>query len=605
MPRRYPFLFAVVLISLVGSLAYSNSFGVPFLYDDITSIVGNRAIHDLSAFLHGEGVRYNPRRFITYLSLAINYRLGGLDVTGYHVFNLAVHLATAVTVYLFALVTLRTPRLVSSRLARNVGWVALLSSLLFVAHPFQTEAVTYVVQRTTSLAAFFYLLCLLLYAVARSKESRLPAVLLFAGSLVSALLAMLCKEIAATLPLAVLLYEVSFFTSSWRSRLRLLLPLSVLLSVVPLALLSSGRPAGELLSVADRMTRETALISRTQYLLTQFKVIAAYLRQLFVPYGQNIDHDIPLATGFLTADVFPSFLLLVALLAFAVWLYRGSKENGTRDAAWRLVGFGIFWFFLTLLVESSLIPIRDVMNEHRLYLPSVGIALAVSAGLVLALGSRPRVLFAVGSLMVVALGFATWQRNVLWQSELTLWADAVRKSPNKARPLHNYAKTLSEAGEHGKAILHYQMAIRRGLASPDTLVNLAAEYEQIGQPHRAIEYYRLALTGDPANVTALTRMAIVLLQRPESAAEGLSLLQQAVQVAPDNANLHFNLGVALEAQGKIPDAKEHYLRAVSLDPGYVKAHYSLALLYHKEGRTDLAEEHFRMAQQLEENTSTR
>ena len=605
MPRRYPLLFAIALISLVGSLAYSNCFGVPFVYDDMTSIVQNRVIRDLPSFLQGEGLRFNPRRFVTYLSLALNYRMGGLDVTGYHVFNLAVHLATAVTLYLFALVTLKTPRLCSSRLARHAGWVALFSALLFVAHPFQTEAVTYVVQRTTSLAAFFYLLSLLLYALARGKESRLPAVPLFAGSLVSALLAMLCKETAATLPLAVLLYEVSFFTSSWRSRLRLLLPLSVLLSVVPLALLSSGRPAGELLSVADRMTRETALISRTQYLLTQFKVIAAYLRQLFVPYGQNIDHDIPLATGFLIADVLPAFLLLAALLAFAGWLYRSTSDNGTRDAAWRLLGFGIFWFFLTLTVESSLIPIRDVMNEHRLYLPSIGIALAVSTALVLALGSRPRVLLGLGSLLVAALGFATWQRNGIWQSELTLWQDAVQKSPGKGRPLHNYAKALSEAGEHGKAILHYQMAIRRGLASPDTLVNLAAEYEQVGEPHRAVEYYRLALTGDPANVTALTRMAIVLLQRPESAAEGLSLLQQAVQVAPDNANLHFNLGVALEAQGKIPDAKEHYLRAVSLDPGYVKAHYSLALLYHKEGRTDLAEEHFRMAQQLEENTSTR
>lgn len=597
MPRRYPLLFAIALISLVGSLAYSNCFGVPFVYDDVTSIVQNRVIRDLPAFLQGEGLRFNPRRFVTYLSLAINYRLGGLDVTGYHVFNLAVHLITAVTLYLFALVTLKTPRLCSSRLARHAWWVALFSALLFVAHPLQTEAVTYVVQRTTSLAAFFYLLCLLLYALARGKESRLPAVPLFAGSLVSALLAMLCKEIAATLPLAVLLYEVSFFTSSWRSRLRLLLPLSVLLSVVPLALLSGGRPAGELLSVADRMTRETALISRTQYLLTQFKVIAAYLRQLFVPYGQNIDHDIPLATGFLAADVLPAFLLLAALLAFAGWLYR----NGTRDAAWRLVGFGIFWFFLTLLVESSLIPIRDVMNEHRLYLPSIGIALAVSTALVLALGSRPRVLLGLGSLLVAALGFATWQRNWVWQSELTLWQDAVRKSPDKGRPLHNYAKALSEAGEHGKAILHYQMAIRRGLASPDTLVNLAAEYEQIGEPHRAVEYYRLALTGDPSQVTALTRLAIALLQRPESAAEGLSILQQAVRVAPDNANVHFNLGTALEAQGKVPDAKEHYLRAVSLDPGYAKAHYSLALLYHKEGRADLAERHFRKAQQLEGN----
>lgn len=567
-------LFHLLLIALTGILAYSNSFGVPFVYDDVTSIVENPVIRDLGSFLKGDGLGYNPRRFLTYLTLAINYRIGGLEVAGYHVFNLAVHLAVAALVYFFTLTTLKTPRLASSRLADRGAWLALTAALLFVAHPFHTEAVTYVIQRTTSLAALFYLLCVFMYARGRLEAQGGRSYLLFAAALASALAAMLCKEIAATLPLAVILYEISFFSASWRQRARLLWPCAALLSLVPLALLSAGRPLGELLSSADRLTRETAVISRSEYLLTQFRVIATYLRQLFFPYGQNIDYDYPLSTGFFTPPVLSSFFLLAVLLAVAGWLYTRSS----RDVGWRLAGFGIFWFFIALLVESSLIPIRDVINEHRLYLPSIGIALSVAATLTLLLDSRPRLLGGLVSLAVFSLGLATWQRNAVWASELTLWRDAVKKSPGKGRVYHNYGKALSEAGQHAQAIVQYQMAIRRGTPTPDTYVNLGAEYDRVGQPHRAEEFYRLALEVDPSHATALTRLAIALLQKPGGEAEGISLLQKGVEIAPGNANLRFNLGAALEAQGDMAGAEEQYRQAIRIKPDYAKAHQRLGEL---------------------------
>lgn len=593
-------MLAVVLIALAALLAYANSLGVPFVYDDVTSIVQNRVIRDLPAFLQGEGLRYNPRRFVTYLSLAFNYRLGGLDVTGYHIFNIAVHIATGMALYVFTLVTLRTPRLRPSRLAQMGTPVALLAALLFVCHPVQVEAVTYVVQRTTSLAAFFYLLSVLLYALGRLQERRGKALPLFAGALVCAVAAMLTKEIAATLPFAVLLYEVSFFEGSRRSRLRLAAPLVVLSLLVPLMLLATGRPAGELLSAADRLTRETQLIPRGQYLLTQFEVVATYLRLIILPYGQNIDHDFRLATGFFAPPVLLSFSLHAALIALAAWLYRGtSGAEPHRDPARRLIGFGIIWFYLALLVESSVIPIRDVMNEHRLYLPSVGVALSFSAALVLLLERRPRLLKAAGLLVVLLLCVVTWRRNEVWKSELTLWYDSASKSTVSGRPYHNYAKALSEAGDHGKAIVAYQVAIRRGTTSPDTFVNLAAEYEAVGDPVRAEEFYRAALASAPAQVTALTRLAILLLQRPQTAEEGFSLLVKAAQVAPANPNVQFNLGAAYEAQGNLAAAAEHYLRAVTLDPAYARAHYTLGELYMRQGRPDLAAPHLRAAQELE------
>ncbi|WP_136526182.1 tetratricopeptide repeat protein [Geomonas ferrireducens] len=591
-------LLAVVLIALAALAAYANSFGVPFVYDDITSIVQNRVIRDLPAFLQGEGLKYNPRRFVTYLSFAFNYGMGGLDVTGYHIFNLVLHIATGMALYVFTLVTLRTPRLRSSRLAGLGTPVALLSALLFVCHPVQVEAVTYVVQRTTALAAFFYLLSVLMYAMARLQERRGKALSLFAGALIAAVAAMLSKEIAATLPFAVLLYEVSFFNASRLTRLRLAAPLIALSLLVPLMLMAAGRPAGELLSAADRLTRETELIPRGQYLTTQFEVVATYLRLLILPYGQNIDHDYRLATGFFAPLVFLAFLLHAALLALAAWLYR-TASGASGDPARRLIGFGIFWFYLALLVESSVIPIRDVINEHRLYLPSIGLALACSAGLILLLERRPRLLKAAGGLIVLLLCITTWRRNEVWRSELTLWYDSASKSSVSGRPYHNYAKALSEAGDHGKAIVAYQVAIRRGTASPDTYVNLAAEYETLGDQARAEEFYRAALASDPAHVTALTRLAILLLQRPQAAQEGFALLQKAAQAAPANPNVQFNLGAAYEAHGDLAAAAEHYLQAVALNPSYAKAHYTLGELYRKAGRPDLAAPHLRAAQELE------
>ena len=662
---RWATLLHLVLIALVGALAYSNTFHVPFVFDDVPSIVDNPVIKDLTSFLGGGGYRFNLQRFVSYLSLALNYRLGGLDVTGYHIFNLTIHLLTAALLYALCRATLRTPRLRGEIFSRRGGWMALLAALLFVAHPLQTGAVTYVVQRVTLLATCFYLLSLLLYALGRQRidtvgggaeavvreplceetpDKRFTAHgsqpflipgLFFAGSLTSAILAMHSKEIAFTLPLAILLYEVSFFRTSWRRRFLLLLPLLSTLVIIPMGLIGSGKSLGELLSVADRLTRESILISRHDYLLTQLRVIVTYLRLLFVPVGQNVDHDYPVYTTFFTPPVFLSFLFLSGLFSLAVWFFwktGGSREQGTGNGeqgtgnrslpipdpqspitdyrlpitGLRLIAFGIFWFFLTLLVESSVIPIRDVIYEHRLYLPSIGAALAVAAALMLLLQRRPRVLLLMAVVIVAGLAIATWQRNAVWGSELSLWRDALEKSPAKARPHHNYAKALSQAGQVKLAIIQYEKALILGSPSPETLVNLATEYSKAGRPDLAIKNYRAALADAPRHIKALTSLAILLLEQETSRDEGLRLLQQALAQEPNNANIHFNLGVAFTAMGNLPQAIEHSLQAIRLKPDYAKAYNNLGSQYFKQGRPDLAVENFRKAVQLEpENRSFR
>ena len=163
-------LFAVFLILFLGILVYSNTFHVPFVFDDDGSIINNPDIRDISGFIAAAlGFGVFPSRVVGYLTFALNYRFGGLDVTGYHVLNLAIHLANALLVYALVRLTFRTPHLAGSQLAPRAGTVALLCALLFVVHPVQTQAVTYVVQRLTSLATFFYLLAVVLYAAGRLR----------------------------------------------------------------------------------------------------------------------------------------------------------------------------------------------------------------------------------------------------------------------------------------------------------------------------------------------------------------------------------------------------------------------------------------------------
>ena len=366
-------------------------------------------------------------------------------------------------------------------------------------HPVQTQAVTYIVQRMTSLATMFYLLSVVLYIKARlsivgiqscrrltenSKEKKFSSLLTphsslffyYVGSVFAAVLAMKTKEIAFTLPLAVVLYEVFFFRGSWKHRLLYLLPLLVTLPIIPLTIIDIGGSAGDILSDTDQHLRVGRGITRLDYLFTQFRVVVTYLRLLVLPLNQNLDYDYPVYAAFFSPPVFLSFLLLTAIFALAVYLFFSSRlhqssaesyadttqsqpqpeSQSKYKPAFRLIAFGILWFFLTLSVESSLIPIRDVIMEHRLYLPGFGAAAVFATAFYLMVGklTRPasgKLLLLGAALLVLVLGFATYQRNYVWGDAIRLWQDVVVKSPNKGRPINNLGVALEETGRRPEA----------------------------------------------------------------------------------------------------------------------------------------------------------
>ena len=579
-PLHQP-LTHLALILLLGTLAYSNSFRVPFVLDDLESIVSNETIRSLGNFLPGgSGLDFHFRRWVAYFTFALNYRIGGLNVTGYHVANLAIHLGTAALVYVLGRLTFRTPFLAGSRLAPKAGIVALLAALLFVAHPVQTQAVTYVVQRLTSLCTFFYLLSLVLYVWGRLHldDGRTPrAWLLMAGSLLAAVLAMFTKEIAFTLPLVALLCEVSFFRGAWRQRLLFLLPLLLTLMIIPVLVIT-----GQELSAEGTLLQARADIPRGDYLFTQFPVIVTYLRLLLLPINQNLDYDYPVYSTFFTPPVFLSFILLAGLLGLAMWLYRSSIPHAQTAAGLqsqapelRLIAFGILWFFLALSVESGVVPLPDVIFEHRLYLPTVGIVLALAVGIGLAMqrtaslaGGRWPLIAA--ALVIVALTGATWQRNRVWQSEVSLWADVTRKSPGKARPWYNLGTHLTDSGKPAEAIAPLMQAVSLDPQFADAWHNLGRAYLLTNRVTDAIPPLQTAVKLDPEMDNAAVNLAAALL-RSNRPAEAVPLLERVCQRLPAWADARYNLGLAYVGIGNFAAANRELTLLARLSPPRARA----------------------------------
>ena len=596
-------LVHIVLIAALGFFTYSNTFYSPFQFDDKRELIDNPAIKDLKNFT------YHPQRLIGGLSFALNYHFGGFGVISYHIVNLLIHIANALLVYFLVLLTFRTPPMRQSADASppTPFLIAFFSALLFVSHPLQTQAVTYVVQRFASLATFFYLLSLVMYIkgqLAMEKQDDAegglfsgPSLLFYLVSLVSAVCAMMTKEIAFTLPLVILLYEFIFFKSPVKKKLLFLLPILLTLIIIPFSLLHSDKPLGELLLDVSEKTKVQTQLSRWDYLMTEIRVIVTYVRLIFLPINQNLDYDYPVYHSLLTPSVFLSFLFLLSILGLGIYLLlRGMKSNPPSPTThYRLIGFGILWFFITLSVESSIIPIVDVIFEHRVYLPSVGAFIGITTGALMAAKrlTIKKIVITVLALITLLLSGLTYARNTLWNDEISFWHDVVGKSPNKARPHSNLGYAYSYNGLWDNAIVEYQKALRLNPDYADAHSNLGAAYSSTGLFDMAIEQYQIALRLNPNDADAHYNLGIAY------SSKGLLNMaieqyQIALKINPNDADIHNNLGASYMSKGLLVMAIEQYNIALSMKPNNAETHFNLGLIYLNTGLTDKARKEFEL-----------
>jgi tetratricopeptide (TPR) repeat protein len=579
--------FIPLLVIAAGLWAYHNSFRGPFIFDDVDSILANPHIRHLWPIR--EAVSAPPDcavsgRPVVCLTLALNYALDGLNVRGYHAFNLAVHLVAALVLLGIVRRTFEAGKL-RDRFGSVAIWLAAAIALIWEVHPLQTESVTYIGQRTESLMGLFLLLTL--YCTLRSSQSSHPRVWCLAA-VVSCALGMGSKEVMVGAPLIVLLYDRVFLASSfrelWQRRMGLYVGLAAtwlilagLVAKTPRALTGFGMEG----------------LTSWDYLKTEAGVIVYYLRLCFWPRPLVIDYyDWPITS--LLKDGLVSGVVVVGLLSATVWALRRRPCLGFLGA----------WFFLILGPTSSFLPsLGEVAAERRMYLPSAAVV-AMAVVTVFVLGKRlfnkhrGVVLGCVAGGSVVALfTFLTIQRNRDYRSESIIWQDAVEKRPNNPRAHNNLGNALLHAGKLQEAVGHYEQALR---IRPDFIPaqsNLGVALFGLGKIQQAIGHYEQALRLKPDYADAHNNLGNALV-RLGRLPEAMAHLEQALRLQPDYAEAHCNLGMALRRMGKLPEAIAHYEQALQLNPDYAAAHNNLGLALVRLGRLPEAMEHWERALRL-------
>jgi tetratricopeptide (TPR) repeat protein len=572
-------ILGVLLVLLLGVVLYSHILNSPFVFDDSRAIKENESI---KSFSHALGDVANTR-YLTDLSFAINYTVGGLNPFGYHLANNIIHIINGLLVFYFVLLLFTTPFFKSKKKDLSHAYLptAFFVSLIFLVHPIQTQAVTYIVQRSTSMATMFCLLSLIFYITWRvqrnEKRGRLKIMFLYLFSIIFAVCAMKTKEISFTLPVIIILSELLFFTEksgrhgnpSLLRRLSYLLPLLLTMLIIPLSIMNFNAPIESIAQDLDLHSRETVDISRKDYLFTQFPVIMTYLRLLMFPVNQNLDHAYPVYSSFFQLPVWLSFIVLSLILSLSLFLLYRTRVSDRSSSSFnihsRLIAFGMLWFFITLSVESSVIPIRDVIVEHRLYLPSIGFVIAA----VLFIQSfipHKAIKIVVMCALIVSLSVLTYSRNSVWKDPQTLWQDVIAKTPGSARAYNNLGVAYKNSGAFDKAIEQFEKSIQSDRQYIAVYFNLGDIFYRQGKYKNAVQMLEYALELNPASQLHLD--ILNKLGRTYSAMgqtdNAIAVFQKAITVLPSAIAPYNNLAVQYIKVGEYNQAIETLSKAIAI-----------------------------------------
>jgi Flp pilus assembly protein TadD len=568
--NRYLTEWQWLFLAVVVWLCYGHTLDVPFYLDDFSSIEENPVIYQWQGF--GALWDYARLRIIGYLTLAANYRSHQFALAGYHWVNIAIHFLAGMAAGWLLTGLLRSPYAQRQNFSPRVtAWLPFLVALIFLLHPLQTQAVTYIVQRLASLAALFYLLSMACFVQTRLSQTHQKRLLWASLCLLSMGLAFFTKQNTATLPIALLLIELIFFSQITLKRSLLVggLALLGLLSIwLILAKVFGYDPFS--LQAMQALTQDTAAISRMDYLATQMTVLWTYIRLFFLPVGLHLDYEYLTLTGFLNPLVLFALIGHLALLAVAVGTIR----------RWPLLAFGLLFYYLAHSVESSVIPIRDVIFEHRTYLPNLGLAVVVAWALLVclpkvwAISLRFRHLAAMIVLTTFLLGSMTWARNQTWRDPIKLWTQNTQLAPNKARAWSILGKHQLQKEDPAAAIasLKHSLALQQqdGNQQVDVIdiINLIVALKKQKQYDSALALTKKALSHP---LSPLMKSKFLINQgniyfEQENAALAEAAYQEAIEVYPASITARANLASLLAATGRLQQAEELLLQVLQLDP---------------------------------------
>ncbi len=589
----------MAVLALVALAAYGNTFRVPFLFDDAGSIGDNPTIRHLwriwrvLAPPNGHGLTVGGRPILN-LSLALNYAVSGLHVWSYHALNLLIHILAGLT--LFGLVrrtlqvaaggpvalpaarrwTTRTVRLPGAGALLEADLLAFGAAHLWLLHPLQTEAVTYIIQRTESMMAFFFLLTF--YCFVRSLQSPRPRRWRILA-VIACLLSVGTKEVSATIPVLLFLFDRTFAAGSlaeaWRRRRGFHLAIAAtwlpLLGLVASTGWDRGGTAGFNVGVAP-----------WAYWFTQFEAVARYLRQMAWPHPLILDYG----TFTMTAAQAAPYALLVIPVALV-----------TLAALWRrpVPSFLGGWFF-AILAPTSLVPgTIQMIVEHRLYLPLAAVVVLVVGTAAVWCGARATLVLCLA--LAVPEGWLTFQRNHAYRSDLSLWRNTVEHSPGSLIAQGGLADALYARGDWREALFHYDLACRLNPKRASAHYNIGLTLLKLHRLDHALAQFAEAVRLDPGYAAAEyeTALALLLAGRPQ---EALPHFQRTIELAPRMAEAQYEWGVALARLGQPADAIPHYRAALQFGSGHADVETDLGVALYQVDRLPEAVACFRRALQV-------
>lgn len=585
-PRRSwsAIVMAVVIAGLCAGL-YAWTADFPFEYDDYVYMIDNPWFKAGQPFGHWADIRSFVRqplagaedpdlavnivmRPIAYLTLQWNHLLGGFDPRGFRVVNMVIH---ALNGWLMFLLVRRIAGNVLTR-PDSALFVAVVASLAFTVHPLATESVTYIIQRFTSMGTLLLLGCLVLYCASVDAEASRHRLLLRTGSVLCALAGMLVKEDIATVPLLAVGIDWLLLCTRLRVVLWRALPLLLCLPLVPVLTLLCSRGLSEgswsVLSAFHLVNLYLEPWGWWQYFVSELPVMVEYLRLIVWPAEQNLCPRPPSYVSLLDGPVLVAVAVLGGLIVGSLVGWRRSREGHGRFVA---VFFA--WYLGTVFISSGLLPLPNLMAEHRAYLPSVGIFVMLACVLDVLRTWRPSRLLvvSVGSFAAVALACLSWAtcaRNEVWRSAITLWEDTTNKSPRCYAAWVNLGAAEVRYGDRLKAVKAFRHAIE---IRPRVLMgyyNLADSLVFLRQWTDCLEVVDAALgeaaVKHPLEVQMLYYKGISLagMGRVD---EGMQALERVLEAQPDHFYAHKVLGACLLELSQMDKARFYLQRAAELN----------------------------------------
>jgi protein O-mannosyl-transferase len=540
-PIWWHYALGLLAVLLCAFEVYGPALHGEFVFDDLHMpfVDPNAPSLPLKAWL---GVR--PFLMTTFWA---NFQVSGANSYPYHLVNVWLHVIATILLF-FAVRRILELADVSKE---KLTLFATFAAGVFLLHPMQTEAVSYVTQRGENLGAVFYFaaLCVFLYRRERAVSWLTALFVLFLLGL-----AVTTKEHTVTLPALLLLTDYYWNRNGERFTFD-----GIRLNWRLYALTAIGGLAGAAF-VWQYISRDTTSIgfqlqdyTWSQYLFTQFRAFFAYIGLFLFPFKQSIDHDFAASHNLFEHGAWAGLAAILVLTGLAVQYRRRFP----------LASYGFFVFGLLLLPTSSVVPLKDALADRRLYLPMIGLLLIVLEFLRSWKADRKVAAFFCAAVLF-ACAVVTYQRNQIWASALSLWADAAEKAPDKPRVQFGLAVAQFFSGKCHDSIPHYEKAI--ALSKPDFTyyMNLGMAYDCDNQPQKALQALHRSVEINPAAKT-WANLAVVE-AKLENTPAALEALEKAQALDPNLAMVYLYRGGIYQAMARYREAAAEYGHALALEP---------------------------------------